>query len=151
MVFNGWLVLTSRPGLSCSPAHTRSHVKNQTHTDIHPLTHTHTHSRSRSASVLGRILTVVYVIELVITLQLEHQQARRGRVLPLSQERPRERVREEGGRKKKQERRGRIDKNVWNVSASRSSASSGWKTTQSLVLDSLVSSKHSRCFSGRRP
>lgn len=29
MVFNGWLVLTSRPGLYCSSAHMRSHVKNQ--------------------------------------------------------------------------------------------------------------------------
>ncbi len=52
MVFNGWLVLTSRPGLSCSPAHTRSHVKPNAHR--HPPTdscsHTHTHAHTHACA-----------------------------------------------------------------------------------------------------
>lgn len=90
VLFDGvqWLTrphLSPRPLLLSSPHALPCKAK---HTDIHPLTHTHAHSQTHtpalSASFLWRILAVVYVIELVITLQLEHHQAQRERVLPLS-------------------------------------------------------------------
>lgn len=88
VLFDGvqWLTrphLSPRPLLLSSPHALPCKAK---HTDIHPLTHAHsqTHTPALSASFLWRILAVVYVIELVITLQLEHHQAQRERVLPLS-------------------------------------------------------------------
>lgn len=60
MVFNGWLVLTSRPGLSCSPAHTRSHVKpKRTQTSTHWLIYTHTHKHTLSPLSLSLSLCIL--------------------------------------------------------------------------------------------
>lgn len=120
VLFDGvqWLTrphLSPRPLLLSSP-----HAPCRTKCYRHPPTDSHTHSQKRtlphSASFLWRILAVVYVIELVITLQLEHHQPQRERewVLPLSQERTRK---SKKILESKEEQRKDFLKYIWNVLA----------------------------------
>lgn len=114
VLFDGvqWLTrphLSPRP-LRLSSPHALPCKTKHTQTSTHWLTYTHseTHTPALSASFLWRILAVVYVIELVITLQLEHHQAQRERVLPLSQEKKERQWKCKG----KTRTEGRLDKNA---------------------------------------